>query len=70
MKLPTCFTSDGKHIGELVDVTSYRVDYIIAVVRWCPVCGAIVVDGESDGRLYPGRLMNMRFPSIVKKEKE
>lgn len=32
------------------------------VVRWCPDCGAVVVDGECDGRVAPGRVMQMRFP--------
>lgn len=33
------------------------------VVRWCPDCGAVVVDSEFDGRIDPGRVMKMRFPS-------
>ena len=45
----------------------YRSGYeddIQDVVRWCPECGAIVVDGEIDGRTRPGGGAPMRFPSI------
>lgn len=33
------------------------------VVRWCQNCGAIVIDGEHDGRVYNGKVMPMRFPA-------
>ena len=36
------------------------------VVRWCPQCGAIVVDREVDGRLSPGYYMKIKFPNITK----
>lgn len=32
------------------------------VVRWCKVCGAIVVDTDFDGRTKSGGIMPMRFP--------
>ena len=41
------------------DPNSYNGD---AVVRWCPLCGAIVIDVDFDGRTAPGRIMTMRFP--------
>ncbi len=34
-----------------------------AVVRWCPNCGAVVVDEDYDGRTNAGAYMPMRFPS-------
>jgi hypothetical protein len=37
------------------------------VVRWCPVCGAIVVDVDLDSRTYAGRYMKMMFPELAKK---
>ena len=37
------------------------------VVRWCTSCGAVVVDGESDGRLSPGHFMPMRRPVLTKR---
>lgn len=33
------------------------------VARWCRVCGAVVVDGEADGRVAPGRYMPMTRPA-------
>ena len=33
------------------------------VVRWCTDCGAVVVDGEYDGRTYPGKIVKMKFPN-------
>lgn len=36
------------------------------VVRWCPVCGGIVVDLERDNRLYPGYYKEFEIPYIVK----
>jgi len=34
------------------------------VVRWCPQCGAVVVDAEYDGRTAPGRIRSMAIPAI------
>lgn len=36
------------------------------VVRWCRVCGAIVVDTDVDGRTYPGAVMKMKLPEVAK----
>ncbi len=33
------------------------------VVRWCPKCGAVVVDCDYDGRINPGQILKMRFPT-------
>ena len=33
------------------------------VIRWCPNCGAIVVDMECDGRVYAGRYQKMLLPT-------
>lgn len=33
------------------------------VVRWCTVCGAIVIDKDYDGRTNPGAVMAIRGPS-------
>jgi hypothetical protein len=36
-----------------------------AVVRWCPTCGAVVIDTDYDGRTKPGDVMPMRFPKLA-----
>lgn len=40
--------------------------FVDNVVRWCPKCGAIVVDSDCDGRIYPGRYMKMILPTLAK----
>jgi hypothetical protein len=44
----------------------YRVgdDNHEEVVRWCSVCGAVVVDGEVDHRVKPGAIMRMVAPEF------
>jgi hypothetical protein len=36
-----------------------------AVVRWCEICGAIVIDVEFDNRTQPGRIMKMKGPTVT-----
>lgn len=33
------------------------------VVRWCKVCGAVVIDVDMDGRTNPGGVRPMLFPT-------
>lgn len=35
----------------------------VEVVRWCTVCGAVVVDIDYDGRTKPGAIMPLRLPT-------
>ena len=51
----------GKH--PLIVITRTDVGYDCEeVVRWCPVCGAVVVDMDVDNRVYPGYYKKMKFP--------
>lgn len=34
------------------------------VVRWCSVCGAIVIDIDVDGRTQPGGVMAAKLPWV------
>ncbi len=53
---------DGKN-HSLIEIYRRRdPDDIFDIVRWCEYCGAIVIDGEMDGRVKPGGIMKMRFP--------
>ena len=57
---------DGKNhplIKILESTPSFDMDPY-AVVRWCPDCGAVVVDREVDGR-FVGRYSKMRFPELA-----
>jgi len=52
----------------LVEILRVRHDPVAdtdAVVRWCPKCGAVVVDEDLDGRTKPGALATIRFPRAV-----
>lgn len=40
------------------------------VVMWCSDCGAVVIDTEIDGRVYPGDVMKMRFPLSAKRNQQ
>jgi hypothetical protein len=34
------------------------------VIRWCPECGAIVIDNDVDNRIYPGKVMPMKLSRL------
>lgn len=61
-----------KGLHPLTDILRVNEGFDIErVVRWCSSCGAIVVDGEHDGRIAPGRYRAMQLPSLtslIKKE--
>lgn len=62
MDLTNC--KKGKH--DLIMICSMPEDHISeCVVRWCNVCGAVVVDIDHDGRTSPGRVVSMKFPEIL-----
>lgn len=63
MNLDKC--RKGKH--PLIEITRISLAYDEEkVVRWCPQCGAIVVDLEVDRRLFPGEYIKMKIPKITK----
>jgi len=37
-------------------------------VRWCPLCGAVVVDQDFDGRTNAGKIMEMKTPQIAEEQ--
>lgn len=38
--------------------------FVDVVIRWCLECGAVVVDNDVDGRVYPGKVMPMKLSSL------
>lgn len=62
-KLHKCNTGDH----ELVEIWRESSGYGgSAVVRWCRICGCVVVDLDVDGRLMkPGNYMEMISPQIT-----
>ena len=37
------------------------------IVRWCAICGSVVVDRDDAGRTLPGAIMKMKSPEIAKR---
>ena len=53
----------------LIEITSIDMTYDCEkVIRWCPECGAIVVDMDCDGRTYPGHYRKMMLPKNKTKD--
>jgi hypothetical protein len=61
-----CFNEKNQHIGSLKVLRRFTHLDTESVVRWCPECGAVVVDREVDGRLM-GSVVKMQFPETVRK---
>jgi predicted RNA-binding Zn-ribbon protein involved in translation (DUF1610 family) len=56
----------GEH--PLEDILTIRsIPLIETVVRWCPTCGAVVIDMDSDNRTNAGAVMKMRVPEVTTK---
>lgn len=55
---------NGKH--PLKEISRTSDGFTDKVIRWCPTCGALVIDMESDGRVYPGRYQKMQLPKLCK----
>lgn len=55
----------GKH--QLQNIYSSSDPLEPVVIRWCSVCGSIVGDIESDGRIYPGLYQKMISPEVSKR---
>lgn len=58
-----------KGLHPLKEIMTISDGFIDQVVRWCPDCGAIVVDEDCDNRVYPGACMKMRFPKLAREQK-
>lgn len=54
----------GRH--SLIDIASYGKSEEAETVRWCTVCGSVVVDIDYDGRTHPGAVMPMRVPLAIR----
>lgn len=63
-KIDKCLNSEHDLIA--VHVSGYE-DEPCTVVRWCRICGAVVVDTDYDGRTYPGQIMKMKTPVTFQK---
>lgn len=59
---------EGLH--PLYEISRTSDGFVDKVIRWCPDCGAIVIDMECDGRIYPGRYKKMQLPNYRKNKNE
>lgn len=58
--------ADHKHDLEVIDAVPDQMPGAYRVVRWCKLCGAVVVDLDYDGRTSPGAVVPMKFPGFLK----
>ena len=56
----------GLHPLKVIHVQNKGYDTEL-VVRWCPKCGAIVVDMDYDNRTKPGYYQELSYPEITQK---
>jgi len=61
-----CFNEKNQHIGRLETLRRFTHLDTESVVRYCPECGAIVIDREVDGRIM-GSVVKMKFPEITRR---
>ena len=62
-----CFDKNNKHIGKLKELNAFDLIWDCeASVKWCPKCGAVVIDRLVDGRRM-GTYTDMHFPEITRK---
>jgi valyl-tRNA synthetase len=59
-----CKAKPGRH--SFVKIYERGGDMESEVVRWCPICGSVVVDVDFDGRTNAGQVMKMRSPEITR----
>jgi len=59
---------DGRH--PLIPVYSVSKPDIIHTVRWCPICGAIIVDTDYKDTINSGQIMSMKRPDISKRTRD
>ena len=65
---PKCFDENNVHNGDyLKEMARYDVGWNVDhVVSWCPLCGAIAIDEESDGRRF-NKVVKMNWPDTTRK---
>jgi len=60
----------GHH--DLIEITRNRHgwDGSHEVVKWCRLCGAVVIDLHQDNKIKPGHYMKMKFPKEIWKDEQ
>ncbi len=62
-----CHADPGNHPWEKIygHIMNFSLGEEI-IVRWCPICGSVVVDTEVDGRVQPGAVRSIESPQIAR----
>ena len=56
---------NGKH--KLVVIYSHSSHpFSTHTIRWCEICGSVVIDSDIDGRTSTGDILKMKSPKLVK----
>ena len=61
---------DNCNIGnhDLIKIYETETGMSSDVVRWCRICGGIVMDVDYDDRTNPGQVMKMKFPKETRRK--
>jgi len=58
----------GKHIYQNIYDT-LTGPCIYEIIKWCKVCGSVIIDLEEEGIVYPGKIMQAQSPDILKESR-
>jgi len=61
--IENCLTG-GHEFESIMELTHW--DGSTQIVRWCSICGVIVVDQQIGVRNYPGKYVPMKYPKLFK----
>lgn len=53
----------GNHTLKDIFKSTWDIDH---VVRWCEICGSVVVDCDFDGRTNAGQIMRMKYSVLFR----
>ena len=59
---------DGRH--PLIPIYSASKPDIIHTVRWCPICGSVLIDTDYKEVINSGQIMSMKKPDISKRTQD
>lgn len=63
----TCIATRQPHRLLVIATSRGNAPGVTHPVRWCQDCGAVVVDTDVDGRVSPGDVWPMTFPTFVRR---
>jgi len=55
----------NKDIHELIEIYKHFNSDGDEVVRWCRICGAVMIDKEHDGKVCKDKILRIMRPRII-----